>query len=76
MFTGGSGGIGRRAGFRFQWVTVGVQIPSPAPKTLSLYKRKWLSGRASPCQGEGRGFESRLPLQFKTGASKAPFFIF
>ena len=24
--------------------------------------RKWLSGRASPCQGEGRGFESRLPL--------------
>jgi len=27
--------------------------------------RKWLSGRASPCQGEGRGFESRLPLQQK-----------
>ncbi|GAA3408301.1 hypothetical protein GCM10018952_04950 [Streptosporangium vulgare] len=25
--------------------------------------RKWLSGRASPCQGEGRGFESRLPLR-------------
>ena len=25
-------------------------------------KRKWLSGRASPCQGEGREFESRLPL--------------
>ena len=25
--------------------------------------RKWLRGRASPCQGEGRGFESRLPLQ-------------
>ena len=24
--------------------------------------RKWLRGRASPCQGEGRGFESRLPL--------------
>ena len=22
----------------------------------------WLSGRASPCQGEGRGFESRHPL--------------
>ena len=22
-------------------------------------------GRASPCQGEGRGFESRRPLQFK-----------
>ncbi len=26
--------------------------------------RKWLSGRASPCQGEGRGFESRLPLLY------------
>jgi hypothetical protein len=25
--------------------------------------REWLRGRASPCQGEGRGFESRLPLQ-------------
>ena len=24
--------------------------------------REWLSGRASPCQGEGRGFKSRLPL--------------
>ena len=31
-----------------------------------LFLRKWLSGRASPCQGEGRGFESRLPLQGKT----------
>jgi hypothetical protein len=27
-----------------------------------VYARKWLRGRASPCQGEGRGFESRLPL--------------
>ncbi len=25
--------------------------------------REWLRGRASPCQGEGRGFKSRLPLQ-------------
>jgi hypothetical protein len=24
--------------------------------------RTWLSGRASPCQGEGRGFDSRRPL--------------
>ena len=24
----------------------------------------WLSGRASPCQGEGREFESRHPLHF------------
>lgn len=30
---------------------------------LAIVMRKWLSGRASPCQGEGRGFESRLPLQ-------------
>ena len=26
------------------------------------HHRKWRSGSASPCQGEGRGFESRLPL--------------
>ena len=26
--------------------------------------REWLSGRASPCQGERREFESRLPLHF------------
>ena len=24
--------------------------------------REWLSGRASPCQGESRGFDPRLPL--------------
>ena len=24
--------------------------------------REWLSGRVSPCQGEGREFESRFPL--------------
>ena len=28
--------------------------------------REWLSGRASPCQGERREFESRLPLHKKT----------
>src|SRR6266581_8362497 len=26
------------------------------------FKREWLSGRASPCQGESRGFDPRLPL--------------
>ncbi len=31
--------------------------------TIMRMRRKWLSGRASPCQGEGREFESRLPLQ-------------
>ncbi len=25
--------------------------------------REWLSGRASPCQGEGREFESRFALK-------------
>ena len=25
---------------------------------------EWLSGGVSPCQGEGRGFESRLALYF------------
>ena len=29
--------------------------------------REWLSGRASPCQGERREFESRLPLQNTKG---------
>ena len=28
--------------------------------------REWLSGGVSPCQGEGRGFESRLALERKT----------
>ena len=27
--------------------------------------REWLSGRALPCQGRYRGFESRLPLHQK-----------
>ena len=30
---------------------------------LDVIVREWLSGRASPCQGERREFESRLPLQ-------------
>ena len=33
-----------------------------APKHAVEATRTWLSGRASPCQGEGRGFESRRPL--------------
>ena len=39
---------------------VAGSIPARATKQL----REWLSGRASPCQGERRGFESRLPLQY------------
>jgi hypothetical protein len=29
---------------------------------LGVHMRMWRSGSASPCQGEGRGFESRHPL--------------
>ena len=42
-----------------------VRIHLPRP----IFMRKWLRGRASPCQGEGREFESRLPLQFFCGCS-------
>ena len=31
--TRGRGEIGRRAGFRFLWETMGVQVPSSAPQT-------------------------------------------
>ena len=37
--------------------------------------REWLSGRASPCQGERREFESRLPLQYKSSFVRARIFI-
>ena len=45
---------------------VGVRLPSSAPIILINKQnvREWLSGRASPCQGERREFESRLPLQY------------
>ncbi len=31
-------------------------------RTEKQEMREWLSGGVSPCQGEGRGFESRLAL--------------
>jgi hypothetical protein len=31
---------------------------------ITVPLRKWRSGSAIPCQGIGRGFESRLPLRF------------
>ena len=37
--------------------------------------REWLSGGVSPCQGEGRGFESRLALLEKESLSKKAFFL-
>ena len=39
---------------------MGVRVSSSAPKA---FMREWLSGRALPCQGKRREFESRLPLQ-------------
>ena len=32
---------------------------------MNSAKYEWLSGGVSPCQGEGRGFESRLALLLK-----------
>ena len=43
---------------------VGGSIP-PGGTKITLLMREWLSGRASPCQGERREFESRLPLHFR-----------
>ena len=39
--------------------------------------REWLSGGVSPCQGEGRGFESRLALFLLPGGSseELPFCV-
>ena len=37
--------------------------------------REWLSGRASPCQGERREFESRLPLQKRNKFGLFFFFV-
>ena len=44
---------------------------------LHFRMREWLSGGASPSQGEGRGFESRLALIFKKLPDGLPesFFI-
>ncbi len=38
--------------------------------------REWLSGGVSPCQGEGRGFESRLALSKNKNRSKDRFLFF
>ena len=40
-----------------------------------LNMREWLSGGASPCQGEGRGFDPRLAL-VKKRYQKVSFFCF
>ena len=38
-------------------------VTGSSPVVPTIYLREWLSGRASPCQGERREFESRFPLQ-------------
>ena len=43
--------------------------------------REWLSGGASPCQGEGRGFDPRLALlcvsaEMPYSWAFPPFYIF
>ena len=52
-----SGQRGRTVNPLAELSMVRIHLPRPI-------MRKWLRGRASPCQGEGREFESRLPLQF------------
>ena len=42
--------------------TVEVQVLSTAPYFLIKTCGRSSIGRASPCQGEGRGFETRRPL--------------
>lgn len=51
--------------FHSRWVNV---FPAPRRQQLPSSERlrgmrMWRSGSASPCQGEGRGFESRHPLE-------------
>ena len=56
--------LGRGSSVVEQWTEnprVAGSIPALGTKPTQN-ERKWLSGRASPCQGEGRGFESPLPL--------------
>ncbi len=36
----------------------------PTKTVLLMDMREWLSGRALPCQGKCREFESRFPLHF------------
>ncbi len=54
---------------------VGGSIPPGGTTDLILYLREWLSGRASPCQGERREFESRLPLHVGTSYACSDFFM-
>src|SRR5690606_319635 len=44
--------------------TENPRVGGSIPSRTTICERKWLRGRAPPCQGGGRGFESRLPLHF------------
>jgi hypothetical protein len=58
----------------------GVNSPSLFVGTARLVvvskMRVWLSGRASPCQGEGRGFKSRRPLEKDEGIYPSSFLFY
>ena len=49
-----------------------IDTPTQISYNFPAFERQWLSGRASPCQGEGRGFESHLPLQEKLSLYPKP----
>ena len=51
------------------WIR-GFDSHHPLSTEYQLFMHEWLSGGVSPCQGEGRGFESRLVLfcYLKSGA--------
>ena len=60
----GCGGIGRRTRFRIQRLTAwGFD-------SLHPHMQKQFSGRIQPCQGWGRGFESRLLLHYFAGVAE------
>jgi hypothetical protein len=40
-----------------------LQLETSCAIIHGVVMREWLSGRAAPCQGAGRGFDPRLPLQ-------------
>ena len=42
--------------------TENPRVLGSIPSLGTIFMREWLSGRASPCQGEGREFESRFAL--------------
>ncbi len=53
------GGIGRHAGLKILWTVMSVPV-RPRPEVPKWTRSS--AGRAQPCQGWGRGFESRLSL--------------